>query len=135
MVKQIEKRSFKSFAGMMLAGAFIGFLLAVPGILVGAWALSGNDAGGFEELIGAIMGMVFGYPLGVVLGIWIYARIFKYPGSVWLALAGAVMGVVLIFGLAEPLNLNSNSDVLLVSYFTLTVILATWGYHLRPGKN
>ena len=39
MVKQIEKRGFKSFAGMMLTGAFIGFLLAVPGILVGARVL------------------------------------------------------------------------------------------------
>ncbi|ADJ26685.1 hypothetical protein Dehly_1397 [Dehalogenimonas lykanthroporepellens BL-DC-9] len=133
-IKPIETRTFKSFIGMVLAAGFTGFLVAIPGILIGAEALSGSNAGGFEGLIGAIMGMVIGYPLGGVLGIWIFRRVFRYPGSLWLALAGAVMGVVLIFGLAEPLNLNSNSDVLLGSYFILTVLLATWGYHLRPGR-
>lgn len=135
MVKPIEKRTFKSFAGAVLAGAFTGFLMAVPGIILGAALISGNDAGGFGDLVGGIMGMVFGYPVGVVLGLWLYGRIFKYPGSIWLALAGSIMGVVLVFGLAEPLNLNLNTDVLLVSYFTLTAVLATWGYHLKVGKN
>ncbi|MDV2989019.1 MAG: hypothetical protein P3T54_02485 [Dehalogenimonas sp.] len=135
MIKPIAKRTFKSFAGMLLAGAFTGFLIAIPGIVLGAALVSGNDAGGFGDLVGGIMGMVFGYPLGAVLGIWIYGRVFKYPGSIWLALAGAVMGVVLIFGLAEPLNLNADSNVLLLSYFTVTVVLASWGYHLKAGKN
>lgn len=135
MVKPIETRNFKSFAGMVLAGAFSGFLIAIPGIVIGAALVSGNDAGGFGDLVGGILGMVLGYPLGAVLGIWLYGRIFKYPGSIWLALAGSIMGVVLIFGLAEPLNLNADSNLLLVSYFTLTVVLASWGYHLKPGNN
>lgn len=134
MIKPIETRTFKSFIGMMLAAGFTGFLVAIPGILIGAEALSSSDAGGFEDLIGAIMGMIIGYPLGGVLGIWVYSRVFRYSGSMWLALAGAVMGVVLVFGLAEPLNLNASSDFLLGSYFTLTVLLATWGFHLRLGN-
>jgi hypothetical protein len=77
------------------------------------------------------MGMVLGYPLGVVLGIWVYSRVFRYPGSIWLGLLGAVGGIVLVFGLAEPLNLNVNSDVMLGSYFIFTALLATWGFHAK----
>jgi hypothetical protein len=131
MTKPIEKRDFKSFFGMVLAGAFGGFLVAVPGILIGARLIAANSLGGFEDLVGAIMGMVIGYPLGVVLGILIYSRVFKYRGSIWLALLGVVAGVILVFGLAEPLNLNASSDLLLGSFFLLTSLLATWGFHLK----
>jgi hypothetical protein len=131
MVKSLESRSFKTFLGMLLAAAFGGFLIAIPATLIGSQIFAENSLGGFEDLVGALMGMVVGYPLGVVLGILVYSRIFKYRGSMWRAALGAVAGVFLIFGLAEPLNLNVNADVLLSSYFLVTALLATWGFHLK----
>ena len=131
MVKPINRRSFGSFFGTVMAGAFGGFLVAIPATLIGAQVLAGNSLGGFEDLVGAIMGMLLGYPLGVVLGILVYSRVFHYPGSVWLAVPGVLTGMVLILGLAEPLNLNSNTDVMLGSYFILTALLATAGFHLK----
>ncbi len=68
MVKPIEARSFKSFFWMALAAAFGGFMVAIPGILIGAQLVAENSLGGFEDLVGAIMGMVVGFPLGAVLG-------------------------------------------------------------------
>ena len=131
MAKPIKTRSFKSFFWMALAAAFGGFMMAIPGILIGAQLIAANSLGGFEDLVGAIMGMVVGYPLGAVLGILVFSRVFKYRGSVWLAALGAVAGVFLVFGLAEPLNLNANSNLLLGSFFLLTALLATWGFHLK----
>ena len=131
MVKPIETRSFKSFFWMTLAAAFGGFMVAIPGILIGERILEENSLGGFEDLVGAIMGMVVGYPLGAVLGILVYSRVFKYRGSVWLAGLGAAAGVLLVFGLAEPLNLNASSDLMLGSFFLLTPLLAAWGFHLK----
>jgi hypothetical protein len=77
------------------------------------------------------MGMAVGYPLGVVLSTQVFSRVFKYRDSMRLAPLGAAMGVVLIFGLAEPSNLDTNASVLLSSYFLVTALLATWGFHLK----
>ena len=131
MSKPIEKRSFKSVFGMMLAGAFGGFMTAIPGIFMGARIVADNSLGGFEDLVGGILGMIVGYTLGVVLGIAVYSRFYKYQGSVGLAAVGTVLGVVLTLGLAEPLNLNANSNLLFGSFFLLTTGLATWGFHLK----
>jgi hypothetical protein len=133
MIKPLESRSLKTFFGMVLAAAFGGFLIAIPATLIGSLIFAENSLGGFEDLVGALMGMVVGYPLGVVFGILIYSRVFKYRGSIWLAALGAAAGVFLILGLAEPLNLNVNGDVLLSSYFLMTALLATWGFHLKKG--
>jgi len=131
MPRPIETLTFKSFFGMVLAAASGGFVIAVPAILIGSRLFAENSLGGFEDLVGAIVGMVIGYPAGVIVGIYVYSRVFRYRGSMWLAVLGAVLGVVLVFGLAEPLNLNVNSDLLLGGYFLITALLATWGFHLK----
>jgi hypothetical protein len=123
------RRDYKSFIWMMLAAAFGGFVVAVPGLLIGARV--GNSFGGFGDLVGAIAGMIFGYPLGVALGVLVFSRVFKFPGSPWLGALGAVLGMAVVLILAEPLNLNNNSNLMLGSMFLGTSLLATWGFHLK----
>lgn len=133
MVRPIEKRTLKSFFWLTLAGAFGGFMIAIPGILIGSRVLADNSLGGFEDLVGALMGMVIGYPIGVVLGILVFSKVYKYRGTIWLAVLGAIIGPLIILGLAEPLNLNVNPDVLLGSYFLVTALLSSAGFHLRKA--
>jgi hypothetical protein len=127
------KRTAKSFFGMMLASAFGGYVVAIIGTLIGSKVLDWNSFGGFGGLVGAIAGMIIGYALGVVLGILIYSKVFNYRGSIWLALIGALVGMLLTLGSAEPLNLNSDSNLMLWSVVLLTSLLATWGFHLKKA--
>jgi len=131
LAKPISKRGFKSFLGMMLAGALGGFITAILGILIGAGISNGNSSGGFGDLVGAIVGMIVGYTVGVVLGLAAFSKVFSYRGSIWLAAFGAASGMFIVLGLAEPLNLNSNSDLMLGSVFLTTSLLATWGFHIK----
>ena len=131
MAKPVTKRDFKSFLGMMLAGAFGGFIAAILGIFIGTGISNGDSSGGFGDLVGAIVGMILGYTVGVPLGIAIFSKVLGYLGSVWLAALGAVAGMLTVLGLAEPLKLNTNSDLMLWSVFVVTSLLATWGFHLK----
>ncbi|XUX00313.1 MAG: hypothetical protein TUN42_10580 [Dehalogenimonas sp.] len=127
------KRTVKSFIGMTLASAFGGYVFAIVGALLGSKLIDWNSYGGFGGLVGAIAGMIIGYALGVVFGVLVFSKAFKYRGSIWLAALGALAGMMIILGLAEPLNLNSNSDLMLWSVVILTALLATWGFHLKKA--
>lgn len=115
----------------MLASAFGGYVMAILGVLIGSKLIEGNSYGGFGGLVGAIAGMIIGYTVGVVLGILVYSKAFKYRGSAWLAALGAIAGMFLILVLAEPLNLNSSSNLMLWAAVIVTSLLATWGFHIK----
>lgn len=117
----------------MLASAFGGYVATILGTLIGSRVVDWNSYGGFGGLVGAIAGMIIGYALGVSLSILIFSKVFNYRGSIWLGILGAITGMLLILGLAEPLNLNSNSNLMLWSVVFLTSLLATWGFHLRKA--
>ncbi|APV45440.1 hypothetical protein Dform_02132 [Dehalogenimonas formicexedens] len=125
------KRTVKSFFGMALASALGGYAFAILGALIGSKIIDWNSYGGFGGLVGAIAGMILGYAIGVIFGILVFSKAFRYRGSIWLAGLGAILGMVLILGLAEPLNLNSNSNVMLWSLVVLTALFAAWGFHLK----
>jgi hypothetical protein len=116
---------------MTLASSFGGYVIAILGVLVGSKVVDWNSFGGFGGLVGAIAGMIIGYPLGVTFSIMVFSRVFKYQGSILLAAAGAIAGMALTLILAEPLKLNSNSNLMLWTAVILTSLLATWGFHLK----
>ena len=125
------KRTSRSFIGMVFASAFGGYIMAILGTLIGSRIVDRNGFGGFGGLVGAIAGMIVGYTAGVVFGILVFSSAFKYRGSVWLAALGAIAGMLLILVLAEPLRLNSNSNLMLWAVVILTSLLATLGFHLK----
>jgi len=125
--------SKKRFFLMVLGTAASGLALAVLAALAGS-ALLSDSVAGWGGLVGGLAGMVIGYPLGVMAGVAFTRFILKCPGSLWLGLLGAVLPFVLTMGLAEPLNLNQNPNVLFASFFLAAPFMAAAGFHIRTGR-
>ncbi len=129
----MRMRRIAAFLAMLLgtaaAGLMVGFGL---GFLLSR--LLGNDFAGWGDLVGASVGMFLGYPLGVFLGQVVAKAALHYAGSLLWGAGGILLGAGLTIGLAEPLNLNVSPDLLLGTFFVLTPLLGTAGYHLRRSR-
>ncbi|MDD4923897.1 MAG: hypothetical protein PHF74_03555 [Dehalococcoidales bacterium] len=112
--------------GIAVAGAVFGILSAF--ILS---RLMEDGYAGWGGLVGAIMGLAFGYPVGVFLGIVIFKRLLHYKGSLILGLVGVIVGGALPFILAEPLGLNNYTDLLWACIIISSPLLGTVGFNLR----
>jgi len=110
-------------AGLAVFGLVIGFLSGY----IGSKLLEG-DAGGWGGLVGAIAGMVLGYPLGVIAGMVLVKTVIKYPGSLLLGIAAVIAGSAGVIVLAEVIG---NPDVTFGSLFILAPLAGTTGYHLK----
>ena len=116
---------------------FIGMSLAtgITGALVGygmAYLLSRllfNHLEGWGGLVGALIGLVVFYPLGVFLGQLVF-KLRHFQGSLWRGGVGIILGGFLTIGLANLLNITVNSNLLFGSFFILTALLGTAGYFL-----
>jgi hypothetical protein len=123
-------RKVAVFSGMVIAIAIIGAIFGFLAALIGAQLLQ-DGAAGFGGLVGALAGMVIGYPIGVVIGIFLMNKVIRYRGSLLFGAIGSIVGVVFIIGLAEPLSINNNPDLLWALILLLPPLLGTIGFHLR----
>jgi hypothetical protein len=118
------------FSGMVIAIAIIGAIFGFLAALIGAQLLQ-DGAAGFGGLVGALAGMVIGYPTGVAIGIFLINKVIRYRGSLLFGAIGSIIGVVFTIGLAEPLGINNNPDLLWALILLLPPLLGTIGFHLR----
>ncbi len=81
--------------------------------------------------MGLILGLAFGYPIGVFLGIVIFKTLLHYNGSLILGLIGVIVGGALPFILAEPLGLNNYADLLWGVVIISSPLLGTIGFNLK----
>jgi hypothetical protein len=123
-------RKWASYFGMFLSAAVTGFIFGIIGALIGSAMLRG-ELSGFGELTGALIGIIIGYPIGVIVGIFLVSRVARYQGSLALGFTGSILGGILTMGLAEPLNLNINANLLFALFFIAPPLLGTIGFHLR----
>lgn len=123
-------RKVAVFSGMVIAIAIIGAIFGFLAALIGDQLLQ-DDFAGFGGLVGALAGMVIGYPIGVVLGIFLINKVIRYRGSLLLGAIGSIIGAVFIIGLAEPLGINNNPDLLWALILLLPPLLGTIGFHLK----
>ena len=117
----------------LAGGVAVGLLLARLGGYVGALAGRGGAAE-FADLVGAVVGTFLGYIVGVAAGLSLAGRLVGQRGSFWLALAGSILGGVLVALLAEPLRLNQSTRVLAFAVFFVALALAMVGFNLRLGR-
>ena len=123
-------RKWASYFGMFLSATVTGFIFGLIGALIGSAMLRG-ELFGFGDLAGALAGIIIGYPIGVIAGIFLVSRVAHYRGSVALGFTGSILGGILTMGLAEPLNLNLNANLLFALFFIAPPLLGTIGFHLK----
>lgn len=116
-------------AGLGLLGALFG----AAGALVGG-KLLGADSTGFASLGLAIGGIIVGYPAGIITGIIIIRKALRQPGSLPFGILGSIIGAAAVLALAEPLNLNANTDLLFGIFLAAVPVCCLAGFYLGNRK-
>ena len=123
----LQIQGARAVINMFLGSMLGGIVLCVIGVLIGAAVLRGELAG-FGALAGGLIGGTIGFPLGVIGSMVLLHRFLHYNGSLWYGILGSIVGIVLVVGLSEPLNLNSNMNIVLVCLILTPTVLGTAGY-------
>jgi hypothetical protein len=123
-------RKIVKFVIMTISLGVLGIVFGVIGALIGGRVL-GSDSFGFGALGLAIGGVIIGYPTGIIVGIVTLKRIFHQRGSLLLGILGSIVGAVVTIGVAEPLNLNSNPNLLFGTFLLSVPVLCMVGFHLK----
>lgn len=110
----------------IIGGMLLGALIGVPLTFVIPMFIQPRG-GGFDDVVGMLAGLFFGYLIGVVIGVALVGRWTGQRGAWWMALIGAVTGALLAVGIAS-MGLANFPKLVLAAYFGLTVILAVVGY-------
>ncbi len=113
-----------------IAGAATGVLLAVGGGFGGPVLVRGVE-NGWNDLVASLIGTLLGYMIGAPLGVIGSARLLKQGGVAWRAVLGSSIGGVAIMLLAEPLRLNQSSWLLMLSFASVALLGAVWGFQKR----
>jgi hypothetical protein len=122
----LKNRSWLPPLAEIFGGLLLGAVIGVPLTFVIPMFIQPRS-GSFDDVVGALAGLYFGYIIGVVIGVTLAGRWMKHHGAWWMALIGAVAGALLAIGLAS-LGLANQPALVQVAYFGLTVILAVVAY-------
>jgi len=101
-------------------------------LLLGSWAgakLGAGASNGWGDIIGALVGSALAYPVGFVTGMWLVAWRLRLPHSLWRGIFEAVLGLVLVLLLAEPLRLNQDSRVMVTLLYLVPSVAALFGFN------
>lgn len=129
-MKHSLSRTLLELAG----GALLGVLFLAAGSWIGA-TLGKGASSGWGDVIGALFGSVLACPVGFTLGMWLVALRLHASHSTWKAAVGAILGIVAVMLLAEPMRLNQDSRLLGVLLYLVPCVLALIGFNLpRRGQ-
>ena len=123
-------KNMAKFAIMTVGLGIIGIIFGLVGALIGGKIL-GSDSFGFGALGLALGGILVGYPTGIVVGIVLIKKILHQRGSLLLGILGSILGAIIIIVLTEPLNLNSNANLLFIVFFLSVPLFSMIGYNIK----
>ena len=128
-------QSLRAMLLELVAGVVLGGCMLLLGSWVGVQLGSGASSG-WGDIIGALFGSVLAFPVGFVAGMWLVAWRLHLPHSLWRGIFGAVLGLVLVLLLAEPLRLNRDSRVMGTLLYLVPSVAALFGFnqprHILP---
>jgi uncharacterized membrane protein len=122
------KQSLRATLLELVAGMVLGGCMLLLGSWVGA-KLGSGASNGWGDIIGALFGSVLAFPVGFVAGMWLVAWRLRFPHSLWRGIFGAVLGLVLVLLLAEPLRLNGDSRVMGTLLYLVPSVAALFGFN------
>jgi hypothetical protein len=123
-------RNIVKFVIMTIGLGIIGIVFGLVGALIGGKVL-GGDSFGFGALGLALGGIIIGYPMGIIVGIVSIKKILHRRGSLLLGILGSIFGAVITIVVAEPLNLNSNPNLLFGVFFLSVPLFCLVGFFLK----
>jgi hypothetical protein len=118
-----------TFLGMILGTGLCGLIIGGIATFIGIAILSDGVAG-FGKLVGAIAGIVLGYPIGVIAGILVISRLLHYAGSPRLGIVCALLGWVLVIALARPFNVLDDPNLIFTLVLIVPPLFGTIGFHI-----
>ncbi len=107
-----------------------GAALAALGAFLAARIMEGRTTG-IGDIVAVVVSMLAGLPLGACAGVVVLRRVFRWPGGLVRGVVGAFLGAVFVMLAAEPLRLNADTDLLLVTYALCITVFATVGFVSR----
>ena len=99
--------------------------------LIAAQIMKGRTTG-IGDLVAVIVSVLIGFPVGVSAGLAVLKHVLRWPGSLLRGVVGAVLGALFVMLAAEPLRLNAESELLLLTYALCIVVFAVVGFVSRP---
>jgi len=123
-------KNIVKFVFMTIGLGIIGIAFGLVGALIGGKVL-GGDSFGFGALGLALGGIIIGYPMGIIVGIVSVKKILHRRGSLLLGILGSIFGAVITIVVAEPLNLNSNPNLLFGVFFLSVPLFCLVGFFLK----
>ena len=121
-----KKRNAASFVGTIIRIGIVGIIVGIAGAIFGASRMTGLDI-----LAGGLIGLIIGYPIGVIVGIIWTNKVRHYYGSLLFGVIGSILGTLLVIGLEEPLNLNLDPIILFGTFFLVVPLLCVIGFYLK----
>ncbi|MFC1912044.1 hypothetical protein ACFLXG_02670 [Chloroflexota bacterium] len=118
------------FAIMTIGLGIIGIAFGIVGALIGSKVL-GSNSFGFGALGLALGGIIIGYTTGIIVGIISIKKILHRHGSLLLGILGSIFGAVITVVAAEPLNLNTNPNLLFGFFFLSVPLFCLIGFSLK----
>ena len=120
------------FLAMVLGTGAVGAALATLAAFIGIRLLRGELPG--LTVLGVFLLIVaVNHIAGVIIGIVVTDRVIHYRGSLWLGIAGSVIGVGPVIGLLA-LGANVTGGTLLICLGLGPPLLGTAGFHLRRRR-
>jgi hypothetical protein len=123
-------KNIVKFVIMTIGLGIIGIIFGLVGALIGGKVL-GGDSFGFGALGLALGGIIIGYPTGIIVGIVSINKILHRRGSLLFGILGSIFGAVITIVVAEPLNLNSNPNLLFGVFFLSVPLFCLVGFFLK----
>jgi hypothetical protein len=120
--KSYKKRNAGSVILILIVTAILGFAFGLIGLGIGVFVVNG-----ISGLAGALIGLISGYPIGVIVGISLMRKVGHY-GSIGFGVIGSVVGAILVILFEELLNLDLDPILLFATFFIIIPLLCLIGF-------